>query len=98
MEFALLSPLVQFLAIGTNHLELCQRRVRLGIRKRIFTKGWSGLEQAPQSSGHGTGPVGIHEVFGQCSQTYGLIFGCCFVEPGVGLSDPYGSLPTRDAL
>ena len=42
--------------------------------------------------------VGVQEAYGQCSQTYGLIFGCCFVEPGVGLSDPYGSLPTRDAL
>ena len=34
------------------------------------------------------------EVSGQCSQMYGLMFGWSSVEPGVGLDDPYGSLPT----
>lgn len=29
---------------------------------------------------------------------YGLIFGCSYVEPGVGLSDSCGSLPTHDIL
>lgn len=29
---------------------------------------------------------------------YGLIFGCSYVEPGVGLSDSCGSLPTHDVL
>ena len=35
---------------------------------------------------------------GQCSQTQGLDFGYSYVEPGVGLSDPYGSLPTWGIL
>lgn len=31
----------------------CQGRVRLGIRKRFFTRGGQALEQATQSSSHG---------------------------------------------
>lgn len=38
------------------------------------------------------------EMFGQRSQTHSLIFGWFFVEPGVGLSDPCGSLPTWEIL
>jgi len=34
-------------------MELHQGRVRLGARKRFLTRGWSGMEQAPQGSGHG---------------------------------------------
>ena len=56
------------------------------------------MEQAPQGSGHGTELVRVQGVSGQCSQTHGLIFGWCCMEQGVGLYDPYGSLPTRDIL
>ena len=37
----------------------------------------------------------VQGVFGQCSQTQDWDFGWCCVEPGVGLSDPCGSLPTQ---
>ena len=48
-----------------------------------FTQGWWAWPQAARAQG----------VFGQCSQTYGLIFGWFCVQSGIGLSDPYGSLP-----
>lgn len=35
-------------------------------------------------------------MFGQCSQSHGLIFDWSFVDLGIGLSDPYKSLPTWD--
>jgi len=37
-------------------------------------------------------------VFGQHSQTCGLISGWSSVKPGVGLDDPCGSFPTQDIL
>lgn len=36
-------------------MDLCQRKVRMGVTKRFFTRWWLGLEQAPQvASGHVT--------------------------------------------
>lgn len=35
---------------------------------------------------------------GQCSQKYGLIFGWCCVEPGIGLNDPCWPLPTQNIV
>jgi len=32
-----------------NSMELCQGRIRLGIKKRFFTEGWSGMEKAPRA-------------------------------------------------
>jgi len=61
------------------------------LRKGSSPEGM-GMEQAPQGSAHGR----IQEVSGQRSQTHGLIFGRSYVEPGVGLNDPYGSHPTQD--
>ena len=40
----------------------------------------------------------VQRVFGQCSQTHGLIFGWSCVEPGVGFDDLYQCLPTWDIL
>ena len=40
----------------------------------------------------------VQKTFRQSSQTYDLIFEQLCVEPGVGLNDPYGSLPTQDSL
>jgi len=40
----------------------------------------------------------VRGVFGPCSQTKGLSFGWLWVEPDVGLHDPYGTLPTWDIL
>ena len=65
----------------------------------IFLKylAWA-LEKAPQGNSHGTELARVQETSGQHSQTYDLIFGWSCVEPGVGLSDPCGSLPTWDIL
>lgn len=49
-----------------------------------------------QGSGHNTEPVGVEEAFGQRTQTHGLIFGCSWVDPGVGINDPCHSYPTWD--
>ena len=32
-----------------NSMELCQGRIRLGIKKRFFTEGWSGMEKTPRA-------------------------------------------------
>lgn len=62
---------------------------------------------SPEGSRHSTGSpgclswhqaVGIQDMLGQCSQTYGLIFRHSFVEPVVGLDDPYGFLPSLDVV
>ena len=51
-----------------------------------------GMERAAQGSGHGPECFGA---FGQCSQTQGLDFGWCCIQPGVGLSDPHGYSPPQ---
>mgnify|MGYP001859384664 FL=1 len=66
--------------------------------------GWMlGKGSSPEGGGHGTvssgqqsrpQAAGVPEAFGQCSQTQGLNFGWSCVEPGVGLDDPCGSIPT----
>ena len=54
------------------------------------------LEQPLQGIGCGTDPIREKKRSGQHTWTYGLIFSWFCVEPGVGLSDPYGSLPVHD--
>lgn len=80
-------------------MELHRRRVTLGDSKRLFTSS--------EGRGHGTGSpgqssrpqaAGTQGAFGQQSQTFGLMFGWCCVEPGVGLHDPCGSVPAWDVL
>lgn len=70
----------------------------MDFRKRFLTGGWSStgtVSQSPMtSSGHGTELNGVQEVFAQHSVTQSLNFGWLCVDPGVGLKDPYGSLPT----
>lgn len=52
-----------------------------------------------EGSGHGTELLELRKhCLRQHSQTHGLIFGWCCTEPGVGLHNPYGSLPPRDIL
>ena len=63
-----------------------------GLRQRAV-----GMEQPAQGSGHGLS-AGAQGVFGQRCQTLGLDLGWCCVDPGVGLSDPCGSLPTQNIL
>jgi len=52
------------------------------------------MEHVPQHTGHDIRPSGVKKTFGQCSQTQGLSFEWSPVDPGVGLGDPCGSLPT----
>lgn len=50
------------------------------------------------SPGQWAQPQAVQGVFEQHSQTQGLDFGWCCVEPGVGLDGPCGSLPTANTL
>lgn len=74
-------------------MELHQGRARWGL----------GKGSSPQGGGHGTGSPenwiwpqagGVQEVFGQHPQKCGLDFEWPCVDPGVGLQDSCGSLPT----
>lgn len=56
------------------------------------------MEQVSKGSGHGTELTEVQEAPGQRSQSYDLISEWCGVEPGVELSDLYGSLPTQGIL
>lgn len=56
-----------------------------------------GIAQTPQGSGHGSKLLEFKESLDD-SQTQGLHFGWFCVEPGVGLNDSCGSLPTGDTL
>ena len=53
-------------------MDLHQRRVRLRVRERFFTRGWSGLEQAAQGSGDGTELLEFKDHFG-LSNPYGSL-------------------------
>ena len=66
----------------------------MDVRERFFTRGSSGVEQAPQGSGHGPKLPQVQEAFGQCSWTYSLIFGWSCVQPGAGLDNHCASLAT----
>jgi len=68
-------------------MELCQKRVRLEVRKRFYTRGWS----RPQAAR-------IQAAFGQHSQTECLNFGWSCMEPGAGLEGSPESLPAQDIL
>jgi len=56
------------------------------------------MELDSQGSGHGTELARVLEASGQSSQIYGLIFEWSCVEPGIGLSDPCGFIPTWDVI
>lgn len=42
-------------------------------------------KQCPQKSDHSTKPGRLQEVFGQCSEAYGVTLGLSFAGPEVGL-------------
>lgn len=72
-------------------MELCQGRVRGGIRESLFVRrqwAWNRLLRAAVMAPS-------HWSCGQCSQAYVLIFERSCVEPGVGLNDPVGSFQYR---
>lgn len=54
------------------------------------------MEQALQGSGHGTELARVQEL--DNALTYDLIFRTSCVDPGVGVDDPCGFLPTQDIL
>lgn len=54
--------------------------------------------QASQGRGHSTEPDRVQEVFGQHSQTHGLICGWSCVDSGVGLLDPCEFLLIQNSL
>jgi len=72
----------------------CNRESGVGYEEKVFHWGWSGTGTDLPGQQSRCQNAGVQEACGQCSQTYGLIFGWSCVEPGVGLSDPCGSLPT----
>ena len=51
-----------------------------------------GMEQAAEGRGHGPKQPELRECWGT-AMTHAIIFGWSRVDPGVGLSDPHGSLP-----
>lgn len=75
-----------------------------GTAWRSQERGTWGLKTGSVSEGGGNGTgcsemgmapsARVKGVFGQCSQTYNLIFRWCCVEIGFGLSDPCWSFPT----
>lgn len=78
-------------------MELQQGRFSFSIRRKFFfTRGWSGI---------GTGssePVTVMALNSRSIWTtlteIWFNFGLSCVEPGIGVSDLYGSLPTQDIL
>lgn len=72
-------------------------KVRLDIKNRFCTSVWWVWNRLPRVC-HGTKLATVQAVSGQLSQTYRLILGRSCVEPGVGINNPCGSLPTLDTL
>lgn len=72
-------------------------KVRLDIKNRFCTSVWWVWNRLPRVC-HGTKLAIVQAVSGQLSQTYRLILGRSCVEPGVGINNPCGSLPTLDTL
>ncbi|KAJ7404154.1 hypothetical protein WISP_147168 [Willisornis vidua] len=94
----------QLRALSLISLEKRRLRGHLIVVFNTLTRGsreagkGSSLEQASQGSGHGTNPDRDQEVFGQHSQSYGVILGVSCVGPGFGLDDPDGSLTIQHIL
>jgi len=53
--------------------EMYQEKVRLGVRKMFFTRGWWAWNRLPRAVGTALS-VRVKGVFGHCSQTQGLNF------------------------
>lgn len=70
----------------------------MDVGKGFFTGGWG--EPGTGCLGQWAQPqaAGVEGAFGHLYQTEGVNFGWYFVEPGVGLSNSYGSVPTWDIL
>lgn len=82
-----------------NNMELSQGRVRSSVRKRLFTRGWSGtgttLEQALQGRGHWTKLLEFKDCLNNTLlwSYFGVV-----VCGARSLTDPYGFFPTRDII
>lgn len=78
-------------------MKLLQGRFGLDIRKRFFiervTGHWNSLPRAVVIT---LSLLEFNKHLGKALKAYALIFGLSYVEPGVGLEDPHGFLPTWD--
>jgi len=78
-----------------NSMKLLQGRFGLHIRKRFFiervTGHWNSLPRAVVIT---LSLLEFNKHLGKALKAYALIFGLSYVEPGVGLEDPHGFLPT----
>ena len=79
-----------------NSTELCHGWVRLGVRKRLFTKVWWAWNRLPRTMVTVPGLLQFKEFLDKTLR-HGLNFGS-YVEPGDALSHLWGSLPTWDIL
>ena len=68
-----------------------------GLGKDSSPESGQALEQAAQGSGHSPKLPEFKKHLGS-GLKYSLNFGWSYVEPGAGLRDPYGDLPTWDVL
>lgn len=71
-----------------------QKTFRLAIRKRLCSRGWWVWNRL--SCARGTELTELIIICG--TQIHGLTSGGSRAEPGVGIHDPHGSLPTRGML
>lgn len=68
-------------------------KAQVGVRERLLTRGqWAQHSSPGQWEWPHTGSVGTQ------LSAIGFGFGWCCVQPGVGLGDLCGSLPTRGGL
>ena len=68
-----------------------------GYQEKLHHHRVVGMEQTPHGSGHGPKLLESKNHLDN-SHTSGLTFGWSCVEAGVGLYDPFGSLPTLGVL
>lgn len=77
---------------GANAEHPTDRRFRLDVRKRFFTRGWLGMDRAPQGSGHGCKLLDLKKHLDNALRYRGWIL------RGDRSCTPYGSLSTWDIL
>lgn len=84
-------------ALGLCCQEMCNWRTWV-IGACSSPRGWSGTGTGSPASGHSPKASRTQGAFGQCSQGQGGIVGVSCAGPGLVLSDPWGTLPTRHIL
>jgi len=69
---------------------------QVGVREKLCPRGWWAWHSS-QGSGHGPEMMELRERWDSALR-HRVWVGWSCVEPGVGLSDPCGSLPIQDIL